>query len=173
VIHVLEAVHTASLKAQTKKRIAILLAVTAIALLGLIVVLSPFHSRTDWPTSEKRIPLELVAAGYRVLEIRTYAPHLITQPLHIRLSSSLAKKFGTPALGFGPLESGVQYLFESPSKVRLLCLIRHDEESVINVVIPYATNTKSDAKILRDTLTKAFPDLTITLELSPDALLHP
>jgi len=161
------------LKFPTKKRIAILLAVTAIALFGLIVALPSFRPRTDWPASKKRIPFELDAAEYRVLEIRTYAPHLITQPFHIRLASALAKRLGRPVLDVGSPESGVQYLVESSGKVRLLCRIRHNEESVINVVIPYAANTESEAKRLRDILTKAFPHMSITLQLSPDAPPHP
>lgn len=151
----------------SKKRITILLAAAAIVLLALTLMLSR-PTGMDRPTFDNQLPQELADAGYQMLEIRTHAPHLTRQPLSIRWPTAIAQKLGWTGISFGTSESETQFLLESPAKIRLLCRVNYSETKALRVVIPHAAQTKSDAKTLQDTLTKAFPHMSIDLQLSQD-----
>jgi len=152
----------------TKKRITILLAAAAIVLLALTLMLSR-PTGMDRPTFDNQLPQELADAGYQVLEIRTFASHLIAQPPHIRLPNAIAQKLGWSAINFEPIDSETHFLIESPGKVRLQCWVYYSKTKALRAVIPYSTDTKPEAKTLHAALTKTFPDMNIILEPSQDA----
>lgn len=143
----------------------ILLMVATIALIALaLVVVAPFGSGADWPTFEKRLPLEVEAAGFRVLERRNYSPHSVSQPFISRLRSVYVRRIGEPPFTLGLPESAAILLVERDGHPPIECLIRHNEARVIRIVIRHPAAAKQDARALTDALQSAFPNETVSME---------
>jgi hypothetical protein len=148
-----------------KRRVIVLLTVATIVLIAFVlVVVSPFGSSTDWPTFEKRLPMEIEAAGFRMLERRNYSPHLVSQPFISRLRSAYLRRIGEPPFNLGLPEFAAVLLVERDGHPPIECIIRHNEAQVIRIVIRHPAAAKQDARALTDALKSALPNETVRME---------
>lgn len=148
-----------------KKRAIILLTTATLVLIVLaVVVVSQFGLGMDWPTFEKRLPSEIEAAGFKMLERRNYSPHSVSQPFLSRLRSAYVRRIGEPPFTLGLPESAAILLVERNGHPPIECLIRHNEARVIRIVIRHPAAAKQDARALTDALQGTFPSESVSME---------
>jgi len=153
-----------------KKRIIILLTIAVLISLGLFMAVFHLRSGLDYQTFQNRLPSIITPLQLTEIELRTYDPHLVSQPFIIRF---LKKLTGRPSNTLATPESLTRILFEQPNGKRLWLSIRLSGENINSLVVYSDTNAESEAKKLRDSLTKAFPSQSIDLKLNQDALPQP
>jgi hypothetical protein len=150
----------------SKRRITSLLAFLVLISLSLIIAISNVRPSLDYRPLKNRLPSIIAPLQLTEIELRTHDPHLISQPFIIRF---LTKMTGKTSNALATPESLTCILFEQPDGKRVWLSIRLSGESINSLVVWSNTNAESAAKNFQAALTKAFPDMSITLEPSQDA----
>jgi hypothetical protein len=152
------------LKFARNKRIAILITIVMLVSFVLLIAILRTRSGLDYQDFQKRLPSAIEPAGFTTLEIRTFAPHLSSQPFAVRFQSTLNKWFGWSIVTFGMPESEMAILTESREGSRVAFLVRHDGSRVHRIIVDYDAKNKSAAQSLADNLGKTFPDGNVTMK---------
>ncbi|MDZ4405916.1 hypothetical protein [Prosthecobacter sp.] len=119
---------------------------------------------TDWELFERRLPSIIETSGLRVLEESTKGPEAVPLPFIHQLRSSLSWPKTGPHVTTGFPESVSHLVLGRDDGPVLHCLVRYHEGKVACIVIRSTLGAKQEGRALRDAITKAFPNLSITLE---------
>ncbi len=159
--------NTASLRVLSKRHIACFIAGLSVALV-LWKLSSSSNTIVDYQVFDQRLHAHIVKSGFSEIDIRTYNPHLLNQPLKIRVQSTLLRLTGHSFDFLGQLESETTLLMALNGDKRMRITARHDELHLHQAIIFYEPEDEPYAKALQNALTENFPNMNLKLASSFD-----